>query len=137
MNQELLDLAKKLKRKQPAIPSEINCVQNYYNIVLPQDYIEWMNMSNGGSGYVGEDSYLLLWPMEKIIPLNDSHQVSRFVPGLVLFGSDGGGEGYAFDIRSTPISFVQVPLIGMKVENIKYCGITFLEFLRTIESEIG
>jgi hypothetical protein len=47
---------------------------------------------------------------------NDSHQINEYARGLVLFGSNGGGEGYAFDTRTEANTVVMVPFVGMSLE---------------------
>ncbi|MCI0529109.1 MAG: SMI1/KNR4 family protein, partial [Nitrospira sp.] len=84
---------------------------------------------------VGTNSWLLLWPLEKLVPLNARYKVSEFAPGLVLFGSDGGGEGYAFDTRQPTFPVVQVPLVGMSLKDTKVRGSSFSEFLRYLANQ--
>lgn len=130
MNAEILELTRKLDRRPPASLEDLQMVQDALGIKFPQEYAEWMLSSNGGSGPIGENSYLLLWPLERIVSLNEAYQVSKFAPGLVLFGSDGGGEGYAFDTRQPTLPIVQVPFVGMSLDAVRACGATFLDFLR-------
>lgn len=33
-----------------------------------------------------------------MIWFNEEYQVRQYAPGVILFGSDGGGEAYGFDI---------------------------------------
>jgi hypothetical protein len=40
--------------------------------------------------------------------------VEKYAPGIVLFGSTGGGEGYGFDTQSAPVPVVRLPFIGME-----------------------
>jgi hypothetical protein len=54
-------------------------------------------------------------------------------PGLFLFGSNGGGEAYAFDTRENPWVVVQVPLIGMgDAASAIPLGGSFTEFLKNV-----
>jgi hypothetical protein len=56
--------------------------------------------------------------------------VAQFAPDLLLFGSDGGGEAYAFDTRESPWGVVKVPFIGMSDrQSIVLLGRSFVEFL--------
>ena len=85
--------------------------------------------SNGGEGWVGENSYLSLWKIDEIVSLNEAYEVSEFAPGLILFGSDGGLNAYAFDSRNES-NIVEVPFIGMDLMEVKNCGRNFVEFLK-------
>lgn len=103
-------------------------VQRKLRIVFPQEYVCFVTESNGAEGFIG-NSYLALWPLEEIILLNEAAEVSKFAPGLLLFGSDGGDTAYAFDTRSDAMTIVELPFIGMGLEATKPCGDTFTEFL--------
>jgi hypothetical protein len=61
-------------------------------------------------GFVGENC-LRAWPVEDLIQSNEEWQVDEAAPGLFLFGSNGGGEMFAFDTRSAPPPIVVVPSI--------------------------
>lgn len=130
MNREMLNLTQDFKKNSPASMAMIETTQKELGLNLPPQYIEWLCHSNGASGIVGRDSYLQLWPIEKLIPLNRAYQVEKFAPGLLLFGSDGGGEGYAFDTRFFTFPIVQIPFVGMNLEEVRPLGNTFLDFLR-------
>jgi len=78
-------------------------------------------------------NYVMLWKAEELKPLNAGYEVARFAPGLFLFGSDGGGEAYAFDIREDPWVVIQVPFIGMGDPQYAIpLGRSFTEFLKNV-----
>jgi len=60
---------------------------------------------------------VVIWSAEEIPKLNAAYEVKDYAPGLLLIGSDGGGEALALDTRSDsdpdrwPV--VLVPFIGM------------------------
>ncbi|WP_260427998.1 SMI1/KNR4 family protein [Burkholderia stagnalis] len=82
------------------------------DISLPDDYLAFLRKNDGGEGFLGRD-YLILWKAEDIVTFNREYEVDEYAPGLLIFGSNGGGEAYAFDTRVTPMQVVQVPFIGM------------------------
>lgn len=99
---------------------------------LPPDYTEFLRTSNGGEGFVGK-SYIALWRAEELKTLNDSYEVAQFAPGLLLFGSDGGGEAYAFDTRESPWVIVRVPFIGIAdAQSAIPLNRSFVEFLQNL-----
>lgn len=110
----------------------LNTVMRALKVELPHDYREFLRASNGGEGFLGQN-YVALWRAEELKPLNDSYDVAQFAPGLLLFGSDGGGEGYAFDTRENPWVVVQVPFIGMgDARSTIPLGRSFTEFLQNV-----
>jgi len=118
----------KLKLKPGASKDLIDNVERKIGVKFPPDYREFLLKSNGVSGFVGK-SYLLIWPLEEIEAINQLASVSEFAPGLILFGSDGGNISYALDTRHPNLFFVEVPSIGMSLDEVKFCGSSFYEFL--------
>lgn len=82
---------------------------------LPPDYALFLSEHNGGEGFIG-DNYVILWKAEELGPFNREYEVDQLAPGLVLFGSNGGGEGYGFDTRSADMPIVRVPFVGMDLQ---------------------
>jgi cell wall assembly regulator SMI1 len=129
MEKRIAALVSELELNEGATPGLIEEVEAQLSVTLPTDYREFMAESNGVEGGVGAHSYLVLWQLEEIIPLNEAYAVREFAPGLILFGSDGGGEAYAFDARKASPTIVAVPFIGMSVEEARPLGASLLELL--------
>ena len=102
------------------------------NLIPPSDYLNALQFTNGGEGYVRR-SYLRLFSTEKLLLFNNAYQVEKFAPGLVLFGSNGGGEAFGFDTRKDPAEIVQIPFIPMDFKYAKSLGKSFSEFLNRLE----
>lgn len=79
---------------------------------LPSDYVKFVSSFDGGEGFIG-NHYLVLWGAIELAILNREYEFSEYAPELIAFGSDGGGEAFAFDTRTEPASVVVVPFIGM------------------------
>jgi hypothetical protein len=88
-----------------------------------------MKHSNGAEGFVSDGEYLMLWPLETLVEENQGDNAAECVPGLFLFGSNGGGEAFAFDTRRPGLPIVQVPFIVLCLEDALDCGSSFIEFL--------
>jgi hypothetical protein len=100
---------------------------------LPQDYIDFMAAADGGEGWVGSSSnYLILWRVIDLWSMNRCYQVDIFAPGLVVFGTSGWGDAYAFDRRAASPSIVAMPFVEMKLENVVPVALTFPEFLKAL-----
>jgi cell wall assembly regulator SMI1 len=110
----------------------LDTVMQALNLELPEDYRQFLRASNGGEGFLGPN-YVMLWKAEQLDALNMGYNVACSAPGLLLFGSDGGGEAYAFDTRTTPWAVVQVPFVGMDDPDVAISlGRNFTEFLQTM-----
>lgn len=117
----------------PATAEEIAAAERNLGRSLPNDFREFLRVSNGGEGSIGEN-YVMLWNTEELGEYNGSYQVNEYAPGLLLFGSDGGGEGYAFDTRTSPPPIVTVPFVGMALKYANPVAETFVAFLKKLGS---
>ena len=78
---------------------------------LPDGYMAFLALSNGGEGFIGE-RYVCLWKAEELMIHNRGYKVAEFFPKFFFIGSDGGGEAYAFDISGDDSTVFEVPFIG-------------------------
>lgn len=126
---EKVDKFIKTLELRPGAPKHlIEDMELKFRIKFPEDYKEFLAISNGVSGFVGQ-SYLIIWPLEDLEEINQLASINEFAPGLILFGSNGGGESYAFDARQADLSFVEFYDMEMNLEKIRFCGYSFNEFL--------
>jgi len=98
---------------------------------LPSEYVQFLKNMNGGEGFIGE-TYSVLWDVSKIESLNLSYQTHQWAPGLLLFGSDGGGEAFGFDTRKPNWPIVRIPFVGMDWKEARPIGNSFKEFLENL-----
>lgn len=131
MKKEMMDLINNLELNEGAAIETINDVQTLIQVTLPEDYVEFLTHSNGAKGFLG-NSYLVLWAIEQIPIMNTGYKVSEFAPSLILFGTDMGGEAFAFDKSNEELMIVRVPFIGMGIDEPKTFGRSFLDFLSQI-----
>ncbi|MBQ8825508.1 MAG: SMI1/KNR4 family protein [Oscillospiraceae bacterium] len=66
------------------------------DVVLPEQYIEFMKKHNGGEGDIGE-SWLILYRLEELQEVNDEYKVQEYLAGCVVIGTNGGDEFYGID----------------------------------------
>lgn len=98
---------------------------------FPQDYVDFLSRANGGEGPVGDESYVILWPAERLVRRNRGYKVGdAYAPGLVFIGSDGGNE--AFAIRESDGWYVCAPFIGMSDDAVEPLGATLAELLANL-----
>lgn len=129
MNNKYSNLLDKIELNPPCLSEDIKEVERSLGFTFPKEYLYFLLKSNGGEGWIGENSYLLLWKVDEIVSLNKAYEVNEFAPGLILFGTDGGLDAYAFDTRDEITLIVEIPFIGMDLREVKNCGNTFEEFL--------
>ena len=112
----------------PAAAAHVAAAERDVKKSLPGDFRDFLLVANGGEGMIGEN-YVMLWSADELGQHNESLQVNEYAPGLLLFGSDGGGEAFAFDTRAAPPTVVIVPFVGMSLEEAKPVAPNFTAFL--------
>lgn len=80
---------------------------------LPEAYTEFLKMHDGGEGFIG-DNYVVFWKADDLARFNREYEVEKYAPGIFLFASDGGGEGYGFDTENAAMPIVRIPFVGME-----------------------
>ena len=124
-------LLTKFNRNPPAEVAVIRQFEAESGIRLPDDYAKFLQQADGGEGSVG-NAYVILWRVEELIEMNKAYQVAEYAPGLLFFGSDGGGEAFAFDTRPSAKPIVSVPFVGMDLKLARPVASDFKAFLEEL-----
>jgi hypothetical protein len=124
-------LLAKFNGNPPAEAEAILRLEVESGLNLPIEYKEFLRQQNGGEGFIGS-AYAMLWRAEELPEMNKSYQVHEYAPGLFLFGSDGGGEAFAFDTRTDAEPIVSVPFVGMELNEARPVASNFNEFLEAL-----
>ncbi|HEV3080417.1 MAG TPA: hypothetical protein VGY66_11580 [Gemmataceae bacterium] len=77
---------------------------------LPADYFAAVTEFAGREGFLGK-TYLRLYRLEELAALNLAYEVPVLFPEAMVFGSDGGGNGFAFLVNEPAV--VQVPFLPL------------------------
>jgi hypothetical protein len=83
----------------PATEVEIGRVEAALGFALPDDYRSLIMWSNGGDLIFGE-RYFRFWRLERVLRTNKFLEVSKYLPGTVAIGNDGGDMLYLLDYRA-------------------------------------
>jgi hypothetical protein len=105
-------LARFISSVAPADTDALTAAGRRLGIEWPPDFIDYMAITDGGEGWVGP-CYLAMLPLTDLQDVNETPGVAEVAPYLVIFGSDGGGEYFAFDTRTSPPAIVMFPDIGL------------------------
>ena len=119
----------------PAAWARIDAVQSDLGILFPDEFVEFLLWSDGGEGYVSR-CYLAIWEIEEMAALNRDYEIGKWIPGLVGFGSDGGGQCYAFDYRAgrERPTVVRVPYGDLDSESVVKIGADFLDAVNRMKT---
>jgi cell wall assembly regulator SMI1 len=119
----------------PADETAIKAAETELTICFPGEYRDFLKLTNGGEGLIGSGGYAAFWRVEELQTFNREYEVDKYAPGLFFFGSDGGGEAFAFDLRTPQLAIVQVPFIGMSVPDANAVASNFPEFLTALAQQ--
>jgi hypothetical protein len=133
VNEVIKELLSDFSFTESALPDALSDLSG---LGLPDDYLSILSELNGGEGFVGEE-YLILWKAEELILFNKEYEADVYAPGIFLFGSNGGGEGFGFDTRSKPYKIVQIPFIGMDLHYATPIADSFIHFLERMKESNG
>jgi len=133
--ESMLELLAGCTMRTGATESQIASLQRWAATELPSPYLDLLGKTNGVEGFVMDNSYLILWPAEDVRKNNEGYSVDEFAPGLMLIGSNGGVTAYGFDTRRRTGEIIEVPFIGMSLDEVRAAGKDLEDFLRRIGSE--
>lgn len=133
MNLRLEHLLAKCDKSDAATPNLISSLLKGHP-VLPDDYLALMAQSDGIEGWVGENSYLVIYSLDQLPGVNERACTNEFAPGMFIFGSDGGGMTYAFDTRTEPVKTVEVPSEVLSWDEVWTAWDSFVDFVEALAS---
>lgn len=120
------------KLNQPASDTEICDAEITLGIKFQNSYREFLKLSNGAEGMVGESYYLILWTVDELAEVNIGYGVDEFASGLLLFGSSGGGTAFGFDKRYVDMRVIAVPFMCLDLDEVRVVSATFEDFLSAL-----
>jgi hypothetical protein len=104
---------------------------------LPPDYADFLRLSDGAEGFVG-DWYLAVYKAAEVSAFHILGETEKWAPGLVIFGSDGGGEYYCFDHRGPRTTVGIVDMVCLGIDEPHRLADSFTEFLKYLhENKTG
>ncbi len=80
----------------PSTIEQIEAGEAALGMPIPRDLSEFLVSRGAGEGFVGAGGYLAITPPEDWPSKHTILEASINWPGLLIFGSDGGGEFFAF-----------------------------------------
>lgn len=93
---------------------------------LPPDFMVAIQEFGGCEGFLGK-VYLRLYRLEELAGVNQAYMVGEYAPEIIVFGSNGGGDVFAFIAENGAI--VQVPAIPLSLEYAHQMAAGFSEFI--------
>jgi hypothetical protein len=85
------------------------------HFIVPPDYERVIATIGAGEGFVGQ-RFLRMYPPEELAALNEAYAVQTFLPNHQIFGSDGAGSAFLFEVRAQDVAVVEYPFIPLDAE---------------------
>lgn len=131
---ELCGILNERNLRPPATAALISEAEASLELTLPADYVEMLKVSDGYAGFIGDATFLDIWPVSDLATRNREYGVETYAPGLLAIGSDGAGEMYGFDTRFGQWTIVQIPFVPMNWEAAQPVAPSFVEFLTNLSA---
>ena len=130
----MIEPAASWDRLPPASQAALQKLRAECGVELPEAYLLLLGSSNGGEGELAvEPGWFQLWQAEGVLELNASYEVAEHAPGFFLFGSSGGGELLALDLRGEqPWKVVMLPAIPLEADQAVVVAEDFTGFIRAM-----
>lgn len=110
--------------------NDLDRFENELDFKFPADYRSFVKEVDGCEGDFNGKNYAVLWRVSDLKSFNEEYEVNKYVEGLLFFGSDGGGEAFAFDKKNKII--VRVPFVGMEMALCRKVSDSFEQFLMAL-----
>lgn len=131
-----MQLSEKFYKNEICDKNVIKRIEGELKIVFPNDYVAFLCLSNGGEGFIGEN-YVSFWRCEDIALLNKDYGIQEYLSeNFIAFGSDGGGECFAFDY-SCPENpkIVNFAFGNLDISDLRHLAGTFTEFVELLKQK--
>jgi len=87
----------------PAAEIDVAVLVSKAKVELPSEYLDLLRLSNGGEGPLALPPLCFqLYAVKECINLCLNQEILKRFPTLLFFGSNGGLESIAFDLREGP-----------------------------------
>lgn len=100
-----------------------------HGVELPEDYVEFINESDGAEGDLGT-TWLQLWSVARII--DEAGRKPQHYQDVLLFAGNGANAIYGFDAANAS-AIIEGDWIGLSRDELIEHGYTFREFLESLQ----
>jgi hypothetical protein len=114
---------------EPASKNSIEKSRTEMDIRIPEDYTDFLMLSNVGEGFIGEQ-YVILWSVDEIKEANEGYEVQKYLANVILLGTNGGGDGIGVEWTDSKARYISVDLIGMEIDYATNIGTTIFEVMK-------
>lgn len=125
MLDKIKEMTKDMEYNKPSTKEELEKIEKEFNIVLPEDYKNFMLLTNGAEGPIGEYGYLAIFDTEEVKWYNTEGPLKEHFPELFFIASIRGGYVYALDTRKESMKYVRVDDFATQYDEVEEVCDTF------------
>ena len=103
-------------------------------MALPDDYLDFMRLHDGGEGSLGENNYGCFYRLKELGEINEEYDVSNSWPDHIVIGSDMSGQLWAYDAREK--NYCQIDSCNTDDDTYYTISGSFEEFLINMDEEL-
>ena len=89
------------------------------NKPLPENYLDFLKWSNGGSFFNKERSFDQFIPCQQVREYLIGYDIPEYMPNVFPFALDGCGNVYLFDMRENPTNN-EFPILFVQLGNLRF-----------------
>ena len=128
-----MDLSGMQLAMEGASPDALEAAGTATGVDLPADLRAFLEKHDGARGTVGARKRpLVLWSADQIARESEAQEVTRATPGLLLFGSDGGAEGYGYLPRMERGKYGRISFMAAGAHEFESLGDSLEELVRAL-----
>ena len=116
-----------------ATADQLDALEAQLGAKLPKDLRAFLAEHDGAQGKVGgRQRPLVLWSAEQLGSEAEQQEVALAVKGLVLFGTDGGAEGYGYLPRLNKLRYGRISLLAAGAHEFEGLADTLEDLLKAL-----
>lgn len=126
---KILEMMNDMELNSPTDISKLYNIKPELKTMFPKQYIDFMNLYNGGEGPIGKYGYLSIWDMTGLVSFNQNDIINEYISELFYFASDRGGTIFAFATKNHTTQIVELQDDLVDCSKIKIIANSFEEFI--------
>ncbi|MDX2200403.1 MAG: SMI1/KNR4 family protein [Phycisphaerae bacterium] len=104
---------------------------------FPSDYRSFFRWATWAAGWLGEEAYISLYPVEELAESTINLRLHELLPGVAIIGTSGGGMALGLTWRAGRPLFVWLPFDCMIDRQVRVLGHTLMESLQALAHDSG
>ena len=106
--------------KEKSSDESIDALISYWDLVIPQDYIDFIKTMNEVEILVSGKRYIRIWGAEGCLELNEAYCIKQFLPGALAIGDDEGENALIYYDGQQGFGIYMVAFNDLEEDEVQY-----------------